>query len=57
MNGKLVRRRRKCGGAITVATEGMVIEVGSDNIRESERIVKSMLESLKEPKKQVTYIR
>jgi hypothetical protein len=36
-------KMKRCGGAISVATEGMAIEVGSDDIKESERIIKSMM--------------
>lgn len=51
------KMRRKCGGVISVATEGVVIEVGSDDIKESERIVKGILERFKAPKNSANYIR
>ena len=48
MMRKPKRRKRKkiCGGAISLATEGVAIEVGSDDILESERIIKSMMKKM-----------
>lgn len=57
MARKLIGRRKKCGGAITIAIPEGVIEVASDSIQESERIAEKMLRSIKAPKKQETYIR
>jgi hypothetical protein len=55
MNRK--RRKRTYGGAITIAVKEGVVEVASDNIKESERIVKSMLKHIKVPEKPQNYIR
>ena len=50
-------RRMPYGGAITVAVPEGVVEVASDNIKESERIVKSMLKRIKVQEKPQNYIR
>ena len=49
--------KRMYGGAITVAIPEGVVEVASDNIKESERIAKSMLKRIKVPEKPQNYIR
>ena len=50
-------RRMPYGGAITVAVPEGVVEVASDDIKESERIVKSMLKRIKVQEKPQNYIR
>lgn len=57
MNQKLTRKKRMYGGAITIVLPEGVVEVASDNIKESERIVKSMLKHIKVPEKPQSYIR
>jgi len=47
---------RRCGGEITIATEGMVIQVSSDSIDESERIAMGVLGYLRGEKKQMNWI-
>ncbi|MEM3556083.1 MAG: hypothetical protein QXF56_05170 [Candidatus Micrarchaeia archaeon] len=42
--------RERCGGAITIATEGAVIQVASDSLEDSERIAMTLMNHLKQGK-------
>ena len=55
MNQKRIGKRTY-GGAITVVVPEGVVEVASDNLKESERIANSMLEKIKSPKTKPSYI-
>jgi hypothetical protein len=53
---KLLKKKPK-GGAIVIALPEGVVEVASDDIKESERIVKRMLKHIKAQEKPQNYIR
>jgi len=56
MNRKPIGKRTYRGAITIVVPEG-VVEVASDSIKESERIVKSMLKRIKVQEKPQSYIR